>query len=577
MVDSERRAKPAIFGLAVEGYRTLSSARALFDGPLAVVCGPNNAGKSSLLGCFPAYAAAVRVTHRDRVRAFSLSDATRAKARVGAWVPIAEIGQLADTMSFHRIGELQASAVARWLQTYAGVSGLWVWFAFDVADGSMTLEPDSIRMDVQRCTAQLQGGSGADPQPSRDRELQRHLFGDRSDGPPTVERQEFWDAVVRTALPVVAVQQISDVRRIADRPLDKDALRKLVHSSVEHFGQRRESWTESIDGVLQDVFGSSVTYRAQPGAPEDEFWIQVDGEQRKLEQVGAGIREVVAVAYRALVEPERTVITIEEPENCLHPTAVRRLVQSLPQRCGCQLVVSTHSSAVVDAGPDSVIRVSRVGGESTVSAVVDARSKYQAAWDLGNRPSELVLTPCAIWVEGPSDRVYLASWLASRGLVEGSDYEIVFFGGSLGTHVTASSEGAADLVNLRSLSRRCALVTDSDRSSESGSLKPAVQRFQEEVEGDPDAEVWITHGREIENLLPIDVINSVRSRFGGSEMLPQNHRWGRVLSTEAFGGRRPPPKVAVALEALDLMDGNVPPEADELVNGLEEFVRASLA
>jgi hypothetical protein len=96
--------------------------------------------------------------------------------------------------------------------------------------------------------------------------------------------------------------------------------------------------------------------------------------------------------------------------------------------------------------------------------------------------------------------MYLVRWLGAEGLTEGLDYQIMFFGGSLGAHVTVRqvTDPGEQLAAIRLLSRRCAVLVDSDRDVRRAKLKPHVQRFKEELEGDPHALLHITDGRDIE-------------------------------------------------------------------------------
>ena len=59
--------------------------------------------------------------------------------------------------------------------------------------------------------------------------------------------------------------------------------------------------------------------------------------------------------------------------------------------------------------------------------------------DLGYKASDLLQTNSIIWVEGPSDRIYINFWLneIDDSLVEGVHYSIMFYGGRLFSHLTA--------------------------------------------------------------------------------------------------------------------------------------------
>jgi hypothetical protein len=137
--------------------------------------------------------------------------------------------------------------------------------------------------------------------------------------------------------------------------------------------------------------------------------------------------------------------------------------------------------------------------------------------DLDIRASDMLQANGVIWVEGPSDRIYLSRWLdlASDGeLKEGIHYRIMFYGGKLLAHLDGlPPDEGGKLISLLSLNRNTALLMDSDMhagSIDEGSPKPRMHlnktktRVKNELEH-IGAFVWITQGREVENYTPIAV------------------------------------------------------------------------
>jgi hypothetical protein len=378
-------------------------------------------------------------------------------------------------------------------------------------------------------------------------------------------------------LPVPQIRHIPDVRRAADRPLTDVDLWKLAQAAARKTDRTRsQEWAHTLELILMDVFGGDVAYEVQPRESSGQFLLRLDGETDiDLNHVGAGVREAVAIAYTALSGGEADVLCIEEPENCLHPTAVRRLLSSLLRRTGVQLVVTTHAAAVLNSNPDTVVRIARAaeGGKSTV--VDRASQRFEAIRSLGYSLADLVLAPCAVWVEGPSDRLYVKHWLSSEGLHEGIDYQIMFFGGALGTHITthADPDPSEQLAAIRRLGRRCVVIVDSDKDGPRARLKRHVERFKAELDADPHALLEITRGREIENYLPIEVVNSLRRSYGlpGIDVAPALYRVGRVIDADVA---RRASKVEFARRAVEI-SGDVPPLAKAFVRRMSTFIRAS--
>ena len=140
--------------------------------------------------------------------------------------------------------------------------------------------------------------------------------------------------------------------------------------------------------------------------------------------------------------------------------------------------------------------------------------------DLGLRASDLLQANSVIWVEGPSDRIYLLHWigLLAPDLSEGIDYAIMFYGGRLLAHLTMEEKKAQEdvsrFINLLRLNQRSALVMDSDRKT---SPKDAINATKQRLvnEGQKSGlHTWVTDGREIENELPPRVVEAALAAEG---------------------------------------------------------------
>ena len=169
---------------------------------------------------------------------------------------------------------------------------------------------------------------------------------------------------------------------------------------------------------------------------------------------------------------------------------------------------------------------------TTVSAHFD---RLGVVSELGAKPSDLLQANGIVWVEGPSDRIYLNRWiqLYSEGaLREGRDYQCAFYGGALLARVEFQSaeEETEELVNLFRVNPNIVVMCDGDRDSEDAYLKVRVLRIRMEVENIPGAHIWITEAREIENYLP----GSVLEQVSGLQSLPDPEQYENFFpQTEA--------------------------------------------
>jgi predicted ATPase len=214
----------------------------------------------------------------------------------------------------------------------------------------------------------------------------------------------------------------------------------------------------------------------------------------------SGWKAFAAVLHWLSNVQDGSICLLEEPEVHMHPKLQRRMFEQVllvAKEKSLQLVITTHSAALINAASSRDIKMFQAQGQKIVEAniteVLD-RLGYQAA--------DLLQANCVIWVEGPSDRMYLNTWLKARdaNLKEGLHYSIMFYGGKLFKHVTGSTTAVKDLISLCRLNRNSAIVFDSDKAGPDAELTETKQRLQKEFNAG-NGFAWVTEGREIENYL----------------------------------------------------------------------------
>ncbi len=131
--------------------------------------------------------------------------------------------------------------------------------------------------------------------------------------------------------------------------------------------------------------------------------------------------------------------------------------------------------------------------------------------EIGAKPSDLLQANGIIWVEGPSDCIYVNRWLeiySGGKFQQGRDYLCAFYGGALlaRTQFKASEKAESELVNLIHVNPNIVLICDGDRNNEADDLKKRVIRIGEEVKQVPNAYLWVTAAKEIENYIPGHVL-----------------------------------------------------------------------
>jgi hypothetical protein len=187
-------------------------------------------------------------------------------------------------------------------------------------------------------------------------------------------------------------------------------------------------------------------------------------------------------------------------------------------------------------------------GDSRVRSVLTAAQRVEIVDDLGHRASDLIQANAVIWVEGPSDRIYLNHWLHAYDshLIEGVHYSIMFYGGRLLSHLSADSREVNEFIDLRRINQHLVVVIDSDRRKKGEKLNRTKLRIRSEFDKGLGF-AWVTEGRAIENYVPNLLLTEAAQAIHPESGLPGKHgQYDDVLALRRAGRRITPDKVGIA-------------------------------
>ncbi len=344
------------------------------------------------------------------------------------------------------------------------------------------------------------------------------------------------------AVAILPTRKIPEFRQIRDQQgsysLDGTNLIKLL-AQYQHPDEDNDTEKEKFDLIQRFVRDLLHLPNALLEVTHDGQTILLtnNGLRLPLSAYGTGVHELV-ILVTAVLSLENTICCIEEPEIHLHPTLQREFIGFIIKNTTNQYLISTHSPTLINAHttmpPEArdqvqVFHLWLENGATVGGPVLEDQHSLIALSDLGVRASDILQSNCVIWVEGPSDRVYLNHWLtlAAPELIEGLHYSIMFYGGSLLSHLSVARDDVPEeLVEILRVNQHAIVMMDDDRDNKHQRYRPTKKRVQAECE-QSGGYCWITDGREVENYLPPSVVISACEEITGKTITISIDQYGK--------------------------------------------------
>jgi energy-coupling factor transporter ATP-binding protein EcfA2 len=126
-----------------------------------------------------------------------------------------------------------------------------------------------------------------------------------------------------------------------------------------------------------------------------------------LTQCGSGVGQILAILYVVMTSIHPQVIIIDEPQNFLHPGAVRKLIEVLKRYPQHQYILATHSPTVITAADPQVLIMTQLKDCKTSLLALDVsdnRDLYYSLSDIGASLSDVFGADQILWVEGATEQ-----------------------------------------------------------------------------------------------------------------------------------------------------------------------------
>ena len=302
-------------------------------------------------------------------------------------------------------------------------------------------------------------------------------------------------------------------------------LRRFVNHSDYDEKLVENTLLEELNKIMspETVFTNIRIQEIQHGNEENvwEVFLEENGKRFALSKSGSGLKTIILILINLYIIPnlkeykgKKIIYAFEEIENNLHPALQRRIfeyIYNFALHHDTHIFLTTHSHVAINTlfckDKTKLYHIEKNNGISTIKDVESHLDKVRILDDLDVKASDLFQTNGIIWVEGPSDRVYINHWLklfCDSKYLEGSNYQFLYYGGKLLAHY--STNDMDNLINVLVTNRNAAIVIDSDKKSQFAKINDTKKRIKTEFKNH-NLFCWITKGKEIENYVSANSIN----------------------------------------------------------------------
>lgn len=201
-----------------------------------------------------------------------------------------------------------------------------------------------------------------------------------------------------------------------------NVVRRIINDAEYNADIIQRELLEKLNEITSpDVEFTQVTTKKYKDGVWEIYFKVKNGDTVPLSKMGSGIKSILLVLLNLLVipkientKPENLIFGFEELENNLHPSMQRRLLNFIIQFAEANnsyFFITTHSNIVIDIFSrieiSQIIHVENYNNSTvvrTLSTMLDGRNILK---DLDYKASDILLSNGVIWVEGPSDALYL--------------------------------------------------------------------------------------------------------------------------------------------------------------------------
>lgn len=267
------------------------------------------------------------------------------------------------------------------------------------------------------------------------------------------------------------------------------------------------SYSELDDSGDSDDFNDNPLFAYSKDDDKDSIYIYLNDDRKmpnkiSLNAIPSGWRAFINIIIWLEDQKEETICLIEEPETHLHPKLQRILIENInriQKERNLQVFIASHSTVFIDplAWEDNDVALFSSDGYR----IIDQIDKVELFSNLGIKPADALQSNGILWVEGPSDRIYIKNWLElyakkynKKNMIENIHYSFILYGGAVMKYYSSSNHD----INLTEINKNSLFIIDDDLG---------VESYKEKIKGDAKIKKLVTDGYTIEDYLPTEFFN----------------------------------------------------------------------
>lgn len=231
-------------------------------------------------------------------------------------------------------------------------------------------------------------------------------------------------------------RNILDVQNNGESSIN--ALREIIQaSSYDADIVNKELLSELNKIVNPDIEFKSIFVESINSSNWEIYFKDLNNNKIPLSNMGSGVKTILLVLINLIALPkaknnqDELIFLFEELENNLHPALQRRLfnyILNYSIENKAYFFITTHSNIVIDLFSNNlnaqILHVRNLGTHSVVETVISNEGNKNILKDLDYKASDLLLSNGIIWVEGPSDAIYIELFLELYKKSIGEENEI---------------------------------------------------------------------------------------------------------------------------------------------------------